>query len=78
MHRFVWGMTKKTVSEGMESYEYNVSLIFSKVAGIAPKPISFSQDGIVEMISGMKDQGISRDLMLMQMYRVNGIFASIL
>lgn len=77
-HRIAWSVVKKAANEGAESYRYNVSILWGKVTGVAPEPISFSKDGFVEAIGKFKDQGINQDILLMQMYRVNGLFATML
>jgi hypothetical protein len=76
-HRFAWSVAKKTVSEGMDVYEYNLSMVFNRIKGVEPPTMTFTSDSLVSKIQGMKDDPIAQDMLLMQMYRVNGLFASI-
>lgn len=61
----------------MDVYEYNLNLVFNKIKGVNPPPMTFTSDSLVSKISKMKDDQVAQDMLLMQMYRVNGLFASI-
>lgn len=77
LHRFVWSVTKKAASDGRDSYYYNLDLVFNKIKGVKPPTMEFKSDTLMSSMAKMKNDPVAQDMMLMQMYRVNGLFASI-
>jgi hypothetical protein len=68
-----------TVQTAVDSYRFNVSVIFEKLNIPSPPVISLSDEELkIQMADAVKQNPALKDMMLMQMYRINGIAASAL